>query len=236
MFVHLSEIRKPRLSCAVSRLHQFCTITRYYRFRRPPSYRGAEGDSKLTAKTFSYTALALMATLSSVSSMNSALAGEAQMRTAQADVGNEVLVKATPKVVWKAIHEERNFDPGIEYSKEISNDGNATLIEQKFVRIPLLGSVVATTKQIETPYSRIDYTLVKSDRFKKLEGSWTLQAVDGGRATKLRLASQLDIGIPFSQIFTRNASNKKVVDRVAAVKRMAEADQARLAATGKLDY
>ncbi|MFN8657353.1 MAG: SRPBCC family protein [Candidatus Obscuribacterales bacterium] len=191
----------------------------------------------MTAKTFSYTALTLMAALScSVSSTHSALAGEAQVRTAQANVGDEVLIKATPKVVWKAIHEERNFDPGIEYSKEISNDGNSTLIEQKFVRIPLLGSVVATTKQVETPYSRIDYTLVKSDRFKKLEGSWTLQAVDGGRATKLRLASQLDIGIPFSQIFTRNASNKKVVDRVAAVKRMAEADQARLAATGKLDY
>lgn len=46
-----------------------------------------------------------------------ALAGEVQMRTAQAGINHEVLVNASPKVVWKAIHEERNFDPGIEYSK-----------------------------------------------------------------------------------------------------------------------
>lgn len=195
---------------------------------------GALGDIVLTPK-FSYTSLAMVALLQAVS-CHQALAGEVQMRTAQADINHEVLVNATPKVVWKAIHEERNFDPGIEYSKEISNEGNSSVIEQKFVRIPLLGSVVATTKQTEIPYSRIDYQLVNSDRFKKLEGSWTLQPINGGRATKLGLASKLDIGIPFSQIFTRNASNKKVIERVAAVKRMAEADQARLASGGKSDY
>lgn len=182
---------------------------------------------------FSYTSLAFVAVLGAVSA-NPVQAGE--VRIAQADIGHQVLVKATPKVVWKAIHEERKFDAGLEYSKELSSEGNSSIIEQKFVRIPILGSVVATTKQTETPYSRIDYTLLKSDRFKKLEGSWILEPVEGGKSTRLSLSSQLDIGIPFSQLFTRNASNKKLVERVASVKRLAEADQARLAASGKGDY
>lgn len=158
------------------------------------------------------------------------------MRTAQAGINHEVLVNASPKVVWKAIHEERNFDPGIEYSKEISNDGNSSVIEQKFVRIPLLGSVVATTKQTEILYSRIDYQLVNPIASRNWRAVGLCNPLTAAKRRKLGLSSKLDIGIPFSQIFTRNASNKKVIEPVAAVKRMAEADQARLASGGKSDY
>jgi hypothetical protein len=154
---------------------------------------------------------------------------------AQASADAQVLINATPRVVWKAVHQERDHDPDIGYSRVISKDGDFQVLEQQFIGIPIFGKVVAVTKQREVPFSRIDYSLVNSDKFKALEGSWLLTPVDGGKHTMLQLSSALDVGLPFSGAFVKNATKKKVVQRVENVKRAAEAEQANLAAAGKLD-
>lgn len=147
----------------------------------------------------------------------------------------DILINATPKVVWQAVHEERNQDPELAYSHVLSCGGHMQMLEQKFIDIPLLGSATAVTRQNEEPYRRIDYSLISSDKFKQLDGSWELTPVSGGRATILRLSSHLDIGVPFSGLFIRNATQRKINSRIANVKRLAEQEQSRLAASGQSD-
>lgn len=151
-------------------------------------------------------------------------------KSGKAEAGVSIIIDASPKFVWKAVHTERDLDADIAYSKVIQEHGNVKLLEQKFVNIPLLGSVTAVTRQVEDVDHRIDYTLVSSNKFKALEGSWELTPMAGGKKTKLRLQSNLDIGIPFSTFLIKGATQKKMERRLAHVKELAETDQARVAA------
>lgn len=152
-----------------------------------------------------------------------------------ANASESVIIRATPKVVWSAVALERDTSPDVGYSKVLKDLPNGKIIEQKLTGIPMLGSVTAVTQHSEVPYKRIDYSLVRSDRFKKLEGSWVFESMDGGKATKLSLSSFVDVGVPFSGIFIKNATKKKISRRINHVKQLAEKEQARLAASGKTD-
>ena len=123
----------------------------------------------------------------------------------------------------------------MEYSKILQHGVNSDVVEQKFIGIPLLGSVVAVTQQNEVPLKQINYSLVRSDKFKAMEGSWSLSPSQSGKQTTLSLSSYLDVGVPFSGMFIRSATQKKIARRVNNVKKMAEREQAQLAASGKED-
>lgn len=153
----------------------------------------------------------------------------------RASANASVVINATPKVVWQAIHEERFQDPDVAYSKILQHSTNSDVVEQKFTGIPMLGSVVAVTKQNEVPLKEINYSLVSSDKFKAMEGSWALTPSSSGKQTTLSLSSYLDVGVPFSGFFIRNATQKKISRRIANVKKLAEKEQAQLAARGKED-
>jgi len=170
-----------------------------------------------------------MTTVFSTSSVLAASEG------AMEDASAEILIKASPKVVWQAVRDARQTDTDLEYSHVLTKFGNTETLEQKFIGLPVLGSAIAVLQQTEIPYNRIDYTMISSDKFKKLQGSWTFKPVNGGKETILRLSSSLDVGIPFSGGMVRNATKRKVVHRVENVKRIAELTQAQLAASGKDD-
>jgi hypothetical protein len=122
--------------------------------------------------------------------------------------------------------------PDVAYTKMLSSGGNHETMEQKFINIPILGSVTAVTKHTKELNKRVDYELVRSSKFKALEGSWELSPMKGGKATSLKLSSLVDIGVPFSGLFIRSATHKKIQRRLANVKKIAERDQAQLAASG----
>ncbi len=146
-----------------------------------------------------------------------------------------VVIKAPVSLVWRAVHVERTRNPEVEYSKVLSRSGNTSTIEQKFTNIPILGAVIAVTRQVEELNKRIDYELVQSDKFKAMEGSWEFSPVNGGKDTMLKLSSHVDVGVPFSGMFIKNATHKKIKLRLANVKSIAEKEQARLAAGGKAE-
>jgi hypothetical protein len=150
----------------------------------------------------------------------------------KADAESSVLIKASPRTVWKAIKLQRTQDPEIAFSRVLEDNGENSLLEQKFSNIPFLGSVTAVTKQHVQVNKHIDYSLVRSDKFKALEGAWDLTPVNGGRETMLNLRSHLDIGIPFSGMFIRATAQKKLNRRLGQVKEIAEREQARIAAGG----
>jgi hypothetical protein len=153
----------------------------------------------------------------------------------QADASASILINATPKVVWSAVHRERFQDPDLAYVTVLGKTAGSTLMEEKFISVPILGSVTAVLKQDEEPFKQIHYSLVRSDKFKRMEGTWVLTPVAGGKQTMLKLSSFLDVGVPFSGPFIRSATQRKITCRIANVKRMAEARQAELSALGRND-
>ncbi|HEY9791761.1 MAG TPA: SRPBCC family protein [Candidatus Obscuribacterales bacterium] len=157
------------------------------------------------------------------------LSSSAQARAGDPGASASVLINASPEVVWKAVHEERLHDPDLAYAKILGKRGNSSTMEEKFVSVPILGEVIAVLQENETPLKRIDYSLIRSDKFKRMEGSWSLTPVCGGKQTLLQLSSFLDVGVPFSQPFVRNATSRKIDRRLSNVKQVAEREQASLA-------
>lgn len=139
-------------------------------------------------------------------------------------VAAKIHIKASPSAVWEAIHEERKTDPDIAYSKVLEKNNNETTLEQKFQVLPVIGTSVCVMKQTEVPNKRIDYYLLKSDRFKALEGSWVLMPSDEG--TILELASYIDMGVPAPRSFIEAVAGKKLERRVSNVRKAAEAAHA----------
>lgn len=138
-------------------------------------------------------------------------------------------IKAPPEIVWRAVHDERQNDPDISYSKVLEQNENQFKLEQKFCFIPFLGTSTCVTHQIEVPNERIDYKLVKSDHFKAMEGSWVLSPSEGGKSTVLEFSSHLDLGLPVPKMLMDGVTSKKMEKRLAHIKLMAEKNHAAIA-------
>jgi len=123
------------------------------------------------------------------------------------------------------VHCEREKDPDLSYSRVLQQKGNRVLLEQKFNSIPVIGEAVCLMVQEETPLKRIDYKLVKSDKFKDMSGSWILTELPDG-STQLELFSLLDTGLPYSQGIINNVLQDKINKRLNRVKNAAESGAA----------
>ncbi|MBX9668008.1 MAG: SRPBCC family protein [Candidatus Obscuribacterales bacterium] len=142
----------------------------------------------------------------------------------------KILIKAPPKVVWDTVHEERKKDPDLAYSKVLEQGVNECRLEQRFVLIPVIGAAVCEMHNSEIPGQRIDYKLLKSDRFKSMEGSWILTPTDDGHHTVLELSTHLDLGMPVPGPIMNTVTSKKLARRLDNVKKMAEHHHAQVAA------
>ncbi|MBY0356413.1 MAG: hypothetical protein K2W82_00310 [Candidatus Obscuribacterales bacterium] len=141
-----------------------------------------------------------------------------------------VHIRAKRHVVWETVHEERKNDPDLAYSKVLEESKNHAVIEQKFVLLPVIGASVCVMKNHEVPMERIDYQLIKSDRFKAMEGSWTLLPGEDPNSTVLELSTYLDLGLPVPRGIFEGITGKKLERRLTNVKRAAEQAQARTVA------
>jgi hypothetical protein len=149
--------------------------------------------------------------------------GEKSAKKSDSDwVRGKVVVKAPVRAVWYSVHEERRSDPDLAYSKVLEKSENEATLEQKFVLIPFFGSSVCVMKDIEIPYERIDYHLIKSDRFKAMEGSWVLTPSQDGKSTTLELSSHIDTGMPLPRCLVNATIARKIDRRLSFVKKMAE--------------
>lgn len=133
-----------------------------------------------------------------------------------------IKIEAPLSVVWRVVHEERKHDPDLAYSKVISEGNNEFLLEQKFDLIPVIGTSVCQMQQKETPDTRIDYKLIKSDRFKVMEGSWVLVPSADHNSTTLELTTTLDLGMPVPRNIINHVTLKKLERRLHHIKQMAE--------------
>jgi hypothetical protein len=135
-----------------------------------------------------------------------------------------ILVKAPPAMVWHAIHEERHKNPDLAYSKVVAGGENQaeSVLEEKFVLLPVIGTATATLKMNEAPIHRIDFKLVKSDLFKAMEGSWVLTPAADGRHTILELSSHMQMSFAVPSFVLDGITSRKLERRVSHVRDMAE--------------
>jgi len=142
-----------------------------------------------------------------------------------------ITINCPPSDVWRSIHEERSKDPDLSYSKVIEQISPTEYkLEQKFNFIPIIGSSTCLMSHKEIVNERIDYLLLRSDRFKAMEGSWVLTPIDGGKKTRLELSSHLDMGLPVPRAFMNGVSTKKIQKRLENVKHLAESNASMVAA------
>jgi hypothetical protein len=141
----------------------------------------------------------------------------------------KILIKASPRVVWETVHAERAHDPDIEYSRVLEQGHNQCLLEQKFCLLPIIGSAVCVMKNVEVPLKRIDYSMIHSDHFKAMDGSWILTSAAEEGFTYLELSTYSDPGLPVPRQFIEAFTAKKLQKRLTNVKRMAEATQSSIA-------
>lgn len=136
-------------------------------------------------------------------------------------VKGTVEIDASVGVVWDTVHIERLSDPDLVYSRVLEQNGNKVLLEQKFGAMPLIGEAVCVLAQEESLHKRIDYKLVKSNKFKEMSGSWVFTELADGR-TELSLSSSLRTGIPCSRHLLNLLLKDKIQKRLERIKDAAE--------------
>lgn len=145
-------------------------------------------------------------------------------------VKGKILIHASPEVVWKTVHEERQKDPDLAYSKILErHDANNCVLEQKFCFLPVLGTAVCKMSNVEVPLKSITYKLLESNHFRAMEGSWVLTPHPSGKSTYLELSSYMELGFRAPRGLLDKIASRKLAKRLANVKTLAEDNQARIA-------
>jgi hypothetical protein len=138
-----------------------------------------------------------------------------------------VFINAEPRVVWDVVHQERFHDSDIAYTKVLKDTPEEVLFEQKYVLLPIIGESVCLISSHEVPLKSIDYKLVKSNRFKNLEGHWQLTPSASGKETVLSLTSYVNINPLIPQGLQDEVTSGRLQKRLANIKKIAESASGR---------
>lgn len=138
-------------------------------------------------------------------------------------VTDHIKVNAEPSVVYECIRELR-YKPGSHVKELKSSDHEATL-EEHFTDLPIVKTAKCTYVEKYTHDKEVAYKMVNSDKFKAFEGKWELNELPGEKATDVSLQSfvLLDLPVPFLRQLTNTQTIKGVKERLAEVKKLAEA-------------
>lgn len=139
-------------------------------------------------------------------------------------VSLSLVIKAQPQVVFEVVKSLKTEGEVNQISGE-----KQSVVEEQFDGLPIIGKARCTYVEKYTPFQRVDYHMIRSDKFKAFQGSWVITP-QAENSTTVRLTSYIDTGlpVPFAQQITNSAALKDVKKRLDIVKRTAEANQARL--------
>ncbi len=131
-------------------------------------------------------------------------------------VREEVLIKASPKVVWKSMQEQRKLDPDSAYVKPVGD-----VVEQKFVFPSPFGDAECVLHLNETTAERVDFKLISSEDLKTMEGSWVLTPTEDGQ-TKLSLSTFVEPNMCLPRMITNGIVSHRSKRNLSMVKKLAE--------------
>ena len=144
-----------------------------------------------------------------------------KVNTQKDGVHEEVVIKASPKVVWQSMQEQRKLDPDSQGCRQIGHCGQS-LVEQKFKFPSPFGDAECVLLLSETPSERVDFKLIESEELKHMEGSWILTPMNNGLSTKLGLSSYVEPHMLIPRILTNAIISHKAKRNLVMVKRIAE--------------
>jgi hypothetical protein len=138
-------------------------------------------------------------------------------------VQESIVVPATTQFIYRAIQKARNTGGS---RKLVSYKNNQAVVEELFDGLPLIGTANCTYKEVETSPTRIDYSLLRSDKLARFDGAWILTAENDGR-TKITLSSTTVCGIhlPFADKLTAQAALKRIERRLQEIAGVAITEQ-----------
>lgn len=135
----------------------------------------------------------------------------------------QTVIKARPEVVYNAIIKLR--DESKDTVKEVSRDGqHSCVLEETFDDLPVIGKAKCTYREVYVPYKKIEYSLIKSEKFRAFEGTWLLSPTDDGQSTNLSLSSYVDVDlpVPFAKQLTKMTTMRGVKRRIKMVRASCE--------------
>lgn len=138
-------------------------------------------------------------------------------------VSEHIKVQAEPRVVYECIRALR-YKPD-SHVKELKNTDREATLEEHFTKLPIVGEANCTYVEKYTCDREVAYKMVSSDKFKAFEGKWELKELPDEKATDVCLQSfvLLDLPVPFLRQLTNTQTIKGVRERLAEVKKLAEA-------------
>jgi len=138
-------------------------------------------------------------------------------------VSNSITVNAKPQCVYHAIQKARTTTGS---RRLVSYKNNQAIIEEFFDGLPLIGSAKCLYQENETSPTRIDYTMIESDKLSRFEGAWILTPqADGKTAVTLTSNTACAIKLPFVDKLATQSAIRRVERRLHEIATAAEAEQ-----------
>jgi hypothetical protein len=139
-------------------------------------------------------------------------------------VESSIIIDAPQKAVFEGIQSSRLKEP--DHRKLVSHHNQVAVIDESFPELPVIGQAHCTYKEIEIPYKKIEFQMIKSDKLKAFEGYWELTPVDNGEKTevKLRTFTEPKIWVPFVRELSSSSTIKDIHRRLKNLKHWTEED------------
>ncbi len=133
-----------------------------------------------------------------------------------------LVVNAPPPAIWNAILGLRN-KPGSNV-QQLERDDKHSILQENFYNLPLVGTATCTYREDYDVNHRLDYHLLKSDKFKAYEGSWVITPTSDASSNNVTLSTYVDTGLrlPFARQLTDASSKNAIQKRLQDVKKTAE--------------
>ena len=139
-------------------------------------------------------------------------------------VESSVVIDASPKAVFEAIQHSRVQEP--HRRKVVSHHDGVAVMDEHFSELPVIGNAHCTYKEVETPYKRIDFALLSSEKLKAFEGSWILTPLGNGERTEVKLNtySEPKVWLPFAKEVAGSSILKDIRRRLDSLKAWVESE------------
>lgn len=138
----------------------------------------------------------------------------------------QVDIVATPAKVWSIMLDcarAQKFLTALKSCKvlESAPDGSTDIREHRSRWLALLPETVSVFRSVYIKEREIDFERVSGD-FRFLKGSWRLQPLDGGRATRVSYDARIGAGVPLPGFMIRAALEEDVPRFLSAFRDEAE--------------
>ena len=137
-------------------------------------------------------------------------------------ISEKIQIKAPPELIFEAIRQQRSCKE--KHRVLQSYDGKIAVVKEEIHGVPVYGKVECVWQETEQEFSRIDFKMLSSTKFKESHGAFICQPAKDGKSTILELQAHMDAGlmVPFAAELTKASTSKDSKARLEEIKLAAE--------------